>query len=82
LRPVAAGPAGDLFDDLGSPAPRPLRGRPWILALLLAGTIAITITAAGVLQSDGYDGALRGLADGGACLMGFAVLGRYLGLRG
>jgi hypothetical protein len=81
LRPVADGAAGDMFDDLGSLAPRPLRGRPWILAVLLAGTIAIAIMAAGAFQSDGYDGALRGLADGGACLMGFAVLSRYLGLR-
>jgi hypothetical protein len=81
LRPVAAGPAGDLFDDLGSLVPRALRGRPWSLAVLVAGTIVVAITAAGALQADGYDGALRGVVDGGACLMGFAVLGRYIGLR-
>jgi hypothetical protein len=81
LRPVAAGPAGDLFDDLGSLAPRALRGRPWSFAVLVAGTVVVAITAAGALQTDGYDGALRGVVDGGACLMGFAVLGRYLGLR-
>jgi hypothetical protein len=39
------------------------------------------IGLAGVVQSDPFDGLARGLADGAACLAGFAVLGRYLGLR-
>jgi hypothetical protein len=34
-----------------------------------------------VVADDGYDGALRGVLDGGACLLGYAALGRYLGLR-
>jgi hypothetical protein len=33
------------------------------------------------VQADPYDGILRGLADAIACLAGFAVLGRYLGLQ-
>jgi hypothetical protein len=43
--------------------------------------VAIVIAPAGVLQSDPYDGALRGVADALACLTGFALLGRYLGLQ-
>lgn len=81
VRPVGDGEAGDLFADLGALTPSPLRGRPWILALAVAATVAVAITIGGVVQSDGYDGALRGLADGLACLAGFALLGRYLGLR-
>jgi hypothetical protein len=51
-------------------------------ASVVAGTIAIATAMVGVVQSDVYDGALRGLADGCACLAGFATLVRYLGLRG
>ncbi len=81
LRPVAVGPGGDLFDDLGPLIPGRLRGRPWLLALLVAGALAVVIAIAGVLQSDPFDGLLRGLADGTACLIGYAAFGRYLGLR-
>ena len=81
LRPVAQGAAGDLSDDLGVLMPGRLRGRPWSLALLVAAAVALVIALAGVVQSDPFDGALRGLADGGACLLGFALLGRFLGLR-
>jgi len=34
-----------------------------------------------VVQDDPFDGLARALADGLLCLGGFAVLGRYLGLR-
>jgi MFS family permease len=81
LLPVAPGPAGDLFDDLGAVVPARLRGRPWALALFVAAAVALVITLAGAAQADGIDGALRGLADGIACLVAFAVLGPYLGLR-
>ena len=30
---------------------------------------------------DPYDGVARGIADAAACMAGFIVLGRYLGLR-
>jgi hypothetical protein len=82
LLPVASGPAGDLFDDLGGAVPIRLRGRPWAFALFVAAAVALVITLAGAAQADGIDGALRGLADGVACLVGFAFLGPYLGLRG
>jgi len=81
LLPVAPGPAGDLFDDLGGVVPARLRGQPWALALFVAAAVALVITLAGAVQADGIDGALRGLADGVACLVGFALLGPYLGLR-
>ena len=81
LRPVACGRAGDIFDDLGGLVPSGLRGHSWRLAAVIAGTIALIITLAGLAQSDGIDGALRGSADGLACLAGFALLGRCLGLR-
>jgi hypothetical protein len=80
VRPIAAGSPGDLFDDLGAWAPGPLRGHPWWFAILAAGLVAVAITLAGVAGSDAFDGALRGIADGLACLFGFATLGRFLGL--
>jgi hypothetical protein len=80
LRPVAPGPAGDVFDDLGAWAPASLRGRPWRLAFITAAAVAAGITFFGVLGSDAYDGAVRGILDALLCLLGFATLGRYLGL--
>jgi len=79
--PIAGGPRGDMFDDFGWLTPPPLRGRPWIVALLLSGGIVVILAAAGIVQGDPYDGALRGVLDGLACVAGFALLGSYLGLR-
>lgn len=81
LLPVARGSAGDIFEDIGSAVPSPVRGHPWTLALVVASGIAVMLATAGIVQGDPYDGTLRGIADGLACLAGFAVLGRYLGLR-
>lgn len=76
LRPATAGSAvGDLATDLGRTE------SPWRLALLIAGAVALCIAAAGVVQDDPFDGLLRAVLDGLACLGGFAVLGRFLGLR-
>jgi MFS family permease len=80
VHPVASGEAGDIFDDLGRWAPRPLRGHPWRLAFLVAAAIVVMLTAAGVAKSDGFDGALRGVADAVVCLLLFASLGHWLGL--
>jgi hypothetical protein len=80
LRPLAAGPAGDVFDDLGPLAPTGLRGHPWRFAVWFAGVVAVVITLAAVPAQDAYDGAARGIMDGLLCLGGFATLGRYLGL--
>jgi hypothetical protein len=82
LQPTAPGPgAGDLESDLGSLVPGRLRGNPWRLALAIAGIVALCITIAGIVQADPFDGLARALADALACLAGFALLGRWLGLR-
>jgi hypothetical protein len=80
VRPMADGDAGDVFDDLGPLAPRWLRGRPWQFALIVAGALALVIWVDGVAVADPYDGFLRGIAEALACVTGFGVLGRYIGL--
>jgi hypothetical protein len=80
LKPGLDGQAGDLVDDLNAIVPLRLPGSPWQLAIVLSAGIALVLAAAGVIQSDPYDGAVRGIADGLACLLGFVLLGRYLGL--
>lgn len=79
LRPAVDGHPGDLMTDLGPWTPAGLT--PTRCAVLLALVILVIATVGGVLTADPYDGALRGIADGLACLAGFALLGRYLGLR-
>jgi hypothetical protein len=79
LRPDLDGRSGDLIDDLGLWVPAGIT--PWRCALVLALAIVVVATVAGVLTADPYDGALRGITDAIACLAGFAILGRYLGLR-
>lgn len=81
LRVQTAGAAGDVFDDLGPVVPHPLRAHPWSFAFAVAAALAIVVAAAGIAGNDPYDGALRAVAEAAACLGGFAVLGRYLGLR-
>lgn len=80
-RVAVAGAAGDVFDDLGPAVPAPLRGHPWAFAAVVAGGVGLVVWLAGIAASDPYDGALRGLAEGAACIIGFAVFGRYLSLR-
>ncbi|MDE3133650.1 MAG: hypothetical protein KGL15_06270 [Acidobacteriota bacterium] len=79
LRPTYPGEPADLIADLGGWVPRALT--PTRFALLLALGIAALLSAQGVVVDDPYDGIARGLADGTVCLGGFAILGRYLGLR-
>jgi hypothetical protein len=78
LRPLIAGQAGDVFDDLGVGR---LRFEPWRFARRVALGVALAVWLAGIAQGDPLDGLLRGVFEGLACLAGFAVLGRYLGLR-
>ncbi len=75
LLPVAEGETHDLSFDLGVTA------SPWRIAVVVAGAVALCIALAGVAQSDPIDGLARGVADGLLCLAGFALLGRWLGLR-
>ena len=56
----------------------PIRGG---FALAIAGAVALCIALAGILQADPFDGLARAFADGALCLIGFALLGRPLGLR-
>jgi hypothetical protein len=79
LRPVRGGDAGDLRADLGAWLPHALT--PVRLALVLTAVIVVVMGLAGVITDDPYDGLARGVVDGAACLAGFVVLGRYLGLR-
>jgi hypothetical protein len=78
LRPGRKGQAEDLTFDLGIRDPRVT---PWRIAAVLSVAILVVVALAGVVADDPYDGIARGLLDGAACLAGFAVLGRYLGLR-
>jgi hypothetical protein len=80
LRPVAGGPPGDVFDDLGGLVPARLRGRPWLFAVIVSGAVAVLITVVAVPAQDEFDGAVRGIFDALLCLLGFATLGRFLGL--
>ena len=83
LRPVAGGDAGDIFDDLGEfviLVPPPLRGRPWRFAVVVSVAVALAITLVAVPAQDAFDGAARGIIDALLCMVGFATLGRYLGL--
>jgi hypothetical protein len=84
LRPQAAGPAGDLLADLGPLQPvagRIMSGSVNRLAFVIGAGLVIVMALAGVAANDPYDGILRGLLEGGAFLGGYAVLGRYLGIR-
>jgi hypothetical protein len=81
LQPSMEGAHADLFDDLGPFVPPVLCRHPWWFALCTAGALAAAVALLGVVQSDGYDGVLRGLAEAVAILAGFAALGRKLGLR-
>lgn len=75
------GAAGDVFSDLGPVVPARLRGHPWAFAAMCALAVAVIVFLPGIPADDGYDAALRGAAEAAACLLGFAVLGRYLKLR-
>ncbi|HLX33140.1 MAG TPA: hypothetical protein VKR79_10300 [Gaiellaceae bacterium] len=75
LLPRADGTARDLSFDLG------LNVDPWRIAILLAVAVALAIAADGAVAGDALDGLVRGFADALACLAGFALLGRPLGLR-
>jgi hypothetical protein len=77
LRPTREGPAGDLTADVGIDDPR---ATPRRIVMLLSVVIVLVMAAIGVRSDDLQDGILRGLFDGAACLVGFAVLGQYLGL--
>jgi len=47
---------------------------------VLASALFILLAATGFMADDGPDGVVRGILDGGLCLLAFGTLGRYLGL--
>jgi len=75
LLPLGTGEPGDFSFDLG------IAVDPWLLAVAIAGAVGLCIAAAGVVQGDPFDGLARAAADAIACLGGFALFGRQLGLR-
>jgi hypothetical protein len=75
LRPDVAGKAGDVFHDLG------FRDDPWRFALRVAFALGLVVFLVAAVQGDPFDGAINGAAEALACLGGFALFGRYLGLR-
>jgi hypothetical protein len=84
LRPQSDGPADDLLADLGPLQPMAARvtgGSVNRIALAIFAGLVIVLALAGIAADDPYDGLLRGLLEGGAFLCGYAVLGRYLGIR-
>jgi hypothetical protein len=81
VRPSAPGEPDDVIADLGVLVPEPLRGDPWRFARAVAVLAGGLVWAAGIVLGDPIDGLFRGVVEAVACLGGFAVLGRYLGLR-
>jgi hypothetical protein len=79
LRPRVPGRATDLVDDLDGLVPRGFTATR--IALLVCAAIVVLVALAGAAADDPYDGLARGLADAVACMTGYLVLGRYLGLR-
>ena len=78
LRPAREGNAADLSADLG------LLGTwltPWRAVGVLSAVIVLVLTLIGLHSKDAADGLLRGVFDAAACVGGFVLLGRYLGLR-
>lgn len=80
LRPQAAGPAGDVFDDVApllDRIPLRLRGRPWRFCLLVAAAVATAALVAGGPD----EGPRNAVGEFVAICAAFAALGRFLGLR-
>jgi hypothetical protein len=80
LRPQSVGPTGDVFDDLApllDRVPLQLRGHPWRLCLLVAAAVAVAALLAGGVD----EGPRNAVAEFLAVWSGFAVFGRFLGLR-
>jgi hypothetical protein len=81
LRPSREGAAGDLTADIGPEISERFGATPERVALALSVTILLVMLAVGARSDDALEGLLRGVLDAGACMTGFLLLGRYLGLR-
>jgi hypothetical protein len=78
LRPRQEGVAGDLTLDLGL---QKTSLTPQYIALTLCAAIVLVMLAIGIGSSNPLAGLARGLLDASLCMIGFTVLGAYLGLR-
>jgi hypothetical protein len=77
LRPQVGGEAGDVFADVGVS----FGDDPWRFARFVAIAAGLVVWLAAAAQGDPFDGLVQGVFEGLACFGGFAVLGKYLGLR-
>jgi hypothetical protein len=78
MRPSQAGAAGDLTFDLGV-QDTPVTSQR--IALALSAAIVLVMLVIGIGSSDPLAGLARGVVDAALCMIGFTVLGAYLGLR-
>jgi hypothetical protein len=78
MPPHREGDAGDLTLDLG------VQNAPFTperVALAISGAIVLIMLIIGIRSSAPLAGLVRGLLDAALCMVGFATLGTYLGLR-
>jgi hypothetical protein len=78
---TAPGGSCDVFADLAGLVPERLCRDPWELARAVALLVGVGVWVAGIAAADPLDELLRGVLEALACPGGFAVLGRFLGLR-
>ena len=78
MRPSQAGAAGDLTLDLGV---QKTPFTPKRLALALSAAIVLVMLVIGVRSSAPLAGLARGFVDAALCMIGYTILGAYLGLR-
>ncbi len=78
----AAGPAGDIYDDLPAVGSGWLRARPWLLGALASLAVGLALGAFEAhAEHSVLEGIQRGLFEGLAAAVGFVLLGRAIGAR-
>lgn len=76
------GPSGDIFDDVPLPGSSWLRQRPWCLgALAASGATAVMTVFVWHAERSLVEGLERGVPEGIAAALGFALLGRAVGAQ-
>ena len=76
------GPSGDIFDDVPLPGSRWLRRRPWGLGVLaVVGVTAVMTVFVWHAERSLVEGLERGVFEGIAAALGFALLGRAVGAQ-
>ena len=77
----ASGQAGDVYDDVPFIGRRWLRRHPWQVGTIASLTIAVlTIWSQQSAEHSTAEGLQRGIAEGIAAALGYALLGRAVGL--